>query len=161
MILDVHAPIGNLQRLASDDQRQQGENMSQTPGTALLQEVVEGRVARVGLEQALTFPDRPGSLDLLQNDTLNELAVDRDTRVLSDDGRDRSPRLPAHVEARIVERRQQPVRGALGYANREHARNAPAHVDLVRRIEQGIGQLTNVLFGDLAERKYRVVAERG
>src|SRR5262245_53326487 len=159
MILDVHASIGDLQRLARDDQRQQRENMSQTPGTTLLQEVVERRIARVGLEQALTFPDGPGSLYLLQNDTLNEVAVDRDTRVLSDDGRERSPGLPAHVEARIVERREQAVRGALGYANGEHPRNAPAHIDLVRRIEQGIGQLPDMLLGNLAERKHRVVAE--
>src|SRR5262245_45463897 len=134
--------------------------MSQTQGTALLQEVVEERIARVGLEQALTFPDGPGSLHLLQNGTLDELAVDRDTRVLSDDSREGSPRLPAHVEARIIERRQQPVRGTLGYANGEHPRNAPADIYLVRRIEQGIGQLTDVLFGNLAKRKYRVVAER-
>ena len=61
---------------------------------------------------------------------------------------------------RIVERQHEAVGGALRDADREDTRQPPTHVDRLIRIEQGVGELADVLFGDLAQREHRVVAQR-
>ena len=126
-------------------------------------ELVERRAAVAGVDavqQATAFPDAAADRDLAEHDLENLLAADLHARVLVDDRGERSRRLVANVEARIVEPEHQAARRALGHADREHAREPPAYRKILVGIEQRVDELTDVLLGHLPQREHRVLGDR-
>ena len=160
-VVAVQAAKRDLERFPWQHERQQREDVRQALACPVADELVEGRLADEPVEQPLALPDRAADSHLPENHLVHALAVDDDARILVEDGRQRPRRLEPDVESR--DRRapsSEAVGRALGDADRKDARQPAADGVVLVRIEQRIGQLADLLLGDLAEREQRVIGER-
>ena len=90
----------------------------------------------------------------------HSIAIDVQARVLFENQRERPRTVEPDFEPHVVEAQQQAVGGALRDAHREHARQAPAHGEVLVGIDQGVDQLADALLGDALEREHRMIGHR-
>ncbi len=162
-VVGMQAAQGGLYRIGRQDERQQREDVRETLAGASLHELVDVRLpVRLvhAIEQAVTGPDRPADGHLPQDHCVDALGVEADSRVFLLDRRQRPAALEPDLEPLVVEPEQQTVGRALRHADREHAREPPAHGERLVGIEQRVDELADALLRHLAQRVDRVLRYR-
>ena len=163
LIVGVQRPERRAQRLSREDQRQQREGVSQPLAGPVLNEIIDKRsMIRIvePIEQLPAFPYRPADRNLAQHNVENPFLIDLDPRILFQYRGQRSPALEPDFEARILERRDQPVDRALRDAHRKHPNQPAPYRKRLIRIELRIDQLADVLLGNLPQAEHGIVGHR-
>ena len=136
--------------------------MRQALPRAILEKLVHER-ARVGLdgiEETMALPYGASDGDLTAYDVEDAFLVDADSRVLLDDGGQRSSALEAHLEAQVLETKQDAVDCTLRDAHREHARETSPRRERLVGIEQRIHELADPFLGNFPQRPHGVLGDR-
>ncbi|WP_437572920.1 pentapeptide repeat-containing protein [Sorangium sp. So ce542] len=156
-VVGVERPVGDLERLALEAEREHTEDVLQAAARPLDKQALgQGRLGRRGRVRGLGVPHPAVDLDLPRRRRDHVVAAQVDRRALLEQARERHAALVAHLEALVGEAEHQPVGGALGGAALEHARDAAPDGEAHGRVEQRVEELAGRAGGDGAERADRL-----